>query len=322
MKVNKVYTVCFLLVMLFPALNRADGRLGNQTTLNSNSVKYSPIVVNKVNYMIPLDRSIITTMIDSLLELEIIPFDLVEALHLKIDELRSPAKQYVTDKVYEHWDTDKANPYKEEYASISKDSTLQLFLDDYVHPIKGVVTSRYGFREGKMHKGIDVDLEVWDTLRAAFSGKVRLAKYYGGYGRAIIIRHDNGLETIYAHLHRFKVQTGDRVQAGDLIGLGGSSGHSTGSHLHFETRFLGQPLNPETFIDFKTGTLTTNEIVVKRKKYGFACFPKGAEFYTVKKGDYLHKICDEYGISIKKICELNHMSRNKMLKVGQQLRVI
>ncbi len=265
-------------------------------------------------------------LIDSLEKVNPYPTNYIGFIKNELKELENSLETHEhhckADEIYKTWNIDIANPYTTDIKRIALDSVLELNLGKFVTPIEGVVTSNYGWRKGRMHKGMDIDLEVWDTLRSCFDGTVRVAKFYGGYGRAVIIRHDNGLETLYAHLHRIKVKTGDRVKAGDFIGHGGSSGHSTGSHLHFEVRFLGIPLNPATFISFAENKITTNDLVLKRIKSGFACFPKGAEFHVVARGEYLHKISLQYGVSIEKLCELNGMRRNKLLSVGEKLRVI
>lgn len=263
-------------------------------------------------------------LVDSLLSLEKCPKDLLTYLLEKIETKESSVSEEVvhaSELYYHTWNTEIANPYTQEFSEWKLDTTIELTLDTFVMPIVGPITSNFGWRRGRMHNGVDIDLEVWDTLRACFSGTVRVARYYGGYGRAVIIRHDNGLETIYAHLHRIKVESGDRVKAGDFIGFGGSSGHSTGSHLHFEVRFLGKPINPAHIISFDE-MAATDTLVVKRVKNSFACFPKGAEYHTVKSGDYLYKIAMQYGTTVNKLCELNSIRRNKMLHVGEKLRII
>ena len=138
----------------------------------------------------------------------------------------------------------------------------------------------------------------------------------------VVVRHYNGLETYYAHLHRFKVKTGDVVEAGDVIGLGGSSGRSTGSHLHYEIRYKGIPLDPGQIIAFKEKQLVSDVIVLNKTKWSYGIIPKGVTFHLVKSGDYLHKIAKQYGQSVDVLCELNGIKRNTMLKVGQKLRVL
>ena len=114
--------------------------------------------------------------------------------------------------------------------------------------------SKFGYRPRfrRIHKGIDLGLHVGDTVRAAFDGKVRICRYERrGYGYYVVIRHDNGMETVYGHLSKFIVKPDDRVKAGDPIALGGNTGRSTGPHLHFETRYMGLPINPADIIDFE-----------------------------------------------------------------------
>lgn len=228
--------------------------------------------------------------------------------------------------IYGSWITTKPYPYSPEL--YKADTTQRLKLSDrsfgaYASPVdKVVVTSRFGYRWGRSHRGIDLDLEVWDEVKSAFSGKVRFAGYFGGYGRVVVVRHDNGLETLYAHLHRFKVQAGDEVKAGAVIALGGSSGNSSGSHLHFEVRFKGVALNPDQIIDFKEKTLISNKVTLVKNSWGFTAIPDGVKYYTVRKGDYLFKIAEEYGTTCNDLCQMNGIRRNTPLQVGQKIRVI
>ncbi len=278
------------------------------------------------------------SLIDSLFGLEVIPFPLINQINRYIafhspDETDKYAEEqidtsiYPADFYYGDWNTSTPNPYNVKKLTQS-DSVLIIELTDslrnrnFVMPLKGVITSGFGWRDGKNHNGVDIDLEVWDPVVAAFDGMVRVARYYGAYGRVVVIRHFNGLETIYAHLHRFKVKPGEIVKAGQVIGLGGSSGRSTGSHLHWEVRFKGVPINPFHFIDFKENTLQTNRLVLRKTKYGYAAYPEGTVFYTVKNGDFLYKIAEMYGTNIRKLCELNGIKRNSVLYVGQKIRVL
>lgn len=281
-----------------------------------------------------MDFNEVYGVVDSLFELEEIPFPLINQInwyvanHSALDEEMIDTSMYPAEGMYaSHWNTVNPNPYNKSVLSTS-DTLVELPLiglrenDDFVLPIEGVMTSPYGWRDGRNHNGVDIDLQVWDSVYSSFPGMVRVARWYGGYGRVVVVRHFNGLETLYAHLHRLKVEPGQLVGAGDLIGLGGSSGQSTGSHLHWEVRYKGVPINPSMFIDFKEGELVNDTLVLKQTSHGFAAFPKGSTFHTVRRGDYLYKIANSYGMSVGDICRLNGIRRNQILVVGQQIRVL
>lgn len=283
-----------------------------------------------------MTRMELVKLIDSLFEADEIPYPLINQINLYVasdptfpedivvplDTSFYPANMYYSNQ----WNTEVPHPYSIKMSE--NDSVIRLVLngrgksDGFAMPVENVLTSKFGWRDGRPHKGIDIDLEVWDTVVTAFPGKVRVAKYYGGYGRVVVVRHYNGLETLYAHLHRIKVKTGDTLKAGDLIGLGGSSGHSTGSHLHFETRFKGVPVNPLAFINYDEKSLVNDTLVLKKTKYGYAAYPEGTMFYEVKAGDNLYEIAKAFGTTTYKLAEINGIRRNQILIVGQTLRVI
>ena len=156
--------------------------------------------------------------------------------------------------------------------------------NDFSIPVKGVVTSHYGYRSGRYHNGIDLALKIGDTVYAAFSGKIRYAKYNdGGFGNLVIIRHNNGLETFYAHLSKHLVVPNQDVKSGDPIGLGGITGRSFGPHLHFEVRFYDGPINPEEIIDFSKKTLKKENLFVHKGL--FVPGIKPSDFYEVNEED-------------------------------------
>lgn len=283
------------------------------------------------------------SVVDSIFETPNIPKPVINAVNIYLsamaEALAAPTgfaayvpvneSEYPADFFYGDWNTLVPNPSRNNLLAF--DSTLHLLLVDSAEncgfhtPFHGVVTSNFGWRYGRNHNGIDIDLEVWDPVHSAFPGVVRVARYYKGFGRVVVVRHYNGLETIYAHLHRFKVEPGDVVEAGDVVGLGGSSGNSTGSHLHFEIRFQGVPIKPSQVIDFKNHALRSDVIELSKSgAFLAAAVPTDneiptAKMYKVKSGDYLYKIAREFGVSIDSICKINHIKRNAPLYAGQQL---
>lgn len=217
-----------------------------------------------------------------------------------------------------------------------------------------VVTSNFGSRWGRQHKGLDIKVYIGDTIRAAFSGKVRVVKYEGGgYGKYIVIRHNNGLETIYGHLSKQLVAEDQTVRAGEPIGLGGNTGRSTGSHLHFETRLCGVALNPALMFDFRNQDVVSDFYVYIKSNYehesaeatrlrgkvgngGYnrdevqgelannsnANFDSSADmrYHKVKSGETLASIAEKRGVTIDTICKFNHITKGKAVRPGQILR--
>ena len=210
-----------------------------------------------------------------------------------------------------------------------------IVLTGYHHPANYPKTSDYGWRWRRMHRGVDLGYPVGTPVAAAFDGIVRISKgsNTGGYGNLVVIRHDNGLETYYAHLSRRLVNPGQMVKAGDIIGLGGSTGRSTGPHLHFEVRYLGLDINPNKLIDFvnyktKFDTLyisgysvsTPNPPSHEQQQAAAAKPQPKAVYYRVRKGDNLGRIAIKYHTTVSKIKKLNHL-RSDFIREGQRLRV-
>ena len=257
-------------------------------------------------------------------------------------------------ELYEEWD----NTYAHRAGVLPE--TYKIDLRHFCMPTKSrAITSNFGHRWGKAHKGLDIKVYVGDTIRAAFSGKVRVVRYNrGGYGKYIVIRHGNGLETIYGHLSRQLVEENQEVRAGDVIGLGGNTGRSTGSHLHFETRLCGVALNPALMFDFRAQDVTGDYYVFHKDTYE----AEGAEatrlrgmigngsyspedvrggavaksdnsksgkapasnenlaYHQVAKGETLYSIAQKRGVTVDELCKLNHITKRSKLRVGMILR--
>lgn len=235
-------------------------------------------------------------------------------------------------------------------------------LRDFCMPTPSrVITSNFGPRWRRQHKGLDIKVYVGDTIRSAFSGMVRMVKYEAaGYGKYIVIRHDNGLETIYGHLSKQLVKENQRVKAGDVIGLGGNTGRSFGSHLHFETRLCGVALNPAIMFDFRAQDVTGDFYVYRKSTYARdaaeatrlrgvrgngsynpadvnstataanrnadkasskkAVASAPRKVHKVKKGETLYRIATKYGVSVEQLRKLNGLGKNANIRPGQLVR--
>jgi murein DD-endopeptidase MepM/ murein hydrolase activator NlpD len=210
-----------------------------------------------------------------------------------------------------------------------------------------IITSNFGSRWGRMHKGLDIKVYIGDTIRAAFDGKVRIVRYEAnGYGNYVVIRHHNGLETIYGHMSKHLVGENETVHAGDPIGLGGNTGRSTGSHLHFETRLCGVALNPALMFDFKNQDVTGDYYFFRKDTYNKESLAanrvRGKEstdlasadnenignnveggnvrYHKVSRGETLASIARKRGTTVEHICKLNHITKTMRVKPGQILR--
>ena len=261
------------------------------------------------------------------------------------EQEESPASE-----LYQEWDNRYAHKRTE------MPDTFKIDLRHFCMPTPSrVVTSNFGNRWGRPHKGLDIKVYIGDTIRAAFSGKVRIVRYEaGGYGKYIVIRHPNGLETIYGHLSEQLVSENQSVRAGEVIGLGGNTGRSTGSHLHFETRLCGVALNPALMFDFRNQDVTGDYYVYNvntyneesveathlRGKVGNGGYTRDLVqngelgsyqnkthasndellYHKVKNGETLASIAKLRGVTIEKICSLNHLRANAKVRPRMILR--
>ena len=261
---------------------------------------------------------------------------------------------------YSIWDTERINPYRVDGRRFR--DTLHLKLTDASRnrlsqmPLRSTpITSGFGFRGYRWHFGVDLDLETGDSVKAAFDGVVRIRAWDGsGYGNYLLVRHYNGLETLYGHLSKALVEPGTFVKAGQLVGYGGSTGHSSGSHLHYEVRYQGNPINPLEVYDFPAyrlrgenfnitsslfnyystalrsggGSLTGGRRAVPAPSPGYnpgtRTLPhvraaRQVVLHKVRPGDTLSEVAEKYGIGLSRLKSLNPTV--KSLQPGKRLRV-
>jgi murein DD-endopeptidase MepM/ murein hydrolase activator NlpD len=329
-KAGALFFLHFCLVMAFPLKVKAlvTGPEDTVALVHSNpDVKQKSLVQS-------MNREQLNALIDFLMEMDTIPTDLAREIEIasarfsKEDHRATASANAIpASDLYTSWEINKLFPEKD-MLKLKGDTSVCLILNggergEYFHPFNGPVTSGFGWRDSTQHNGIDIDLNKGDKVSAAFDGMVRIAKKSGGFGNVVIIRHYNGLETVYAHLSKIKVKPGQIVIAGQVIGLGGSTGHSTGSHLHFEVRFKGVPVNPKYLISFPNQKLLCNELIIKKSKWGLAAYPKDIRFYTIEKGDTIFEIAKRFGTTTASIKQMNGFTGGRIrLKAGQQINVV
>ncbi|MDF2438900.1 MAG: metalloendopeptidase-like rane protein [Bacteroidota bacterium] len=269
--------------------------------------------------------------------LNMIPGDTIP-LSLDEDELMDFNDSLVSFPAYDlycGWDTVNIHAAKFDVSCL-KDSTKNILLYSenscgYVHPFEGKITSSFGPRKRRYHYGVDIDLETGDCVAAAFDGRVRIVKKSKSYGNVIVIRHSSGLETYYAHLSQLNVEIGQEVFAGQVIGLGGNTGRSRGSHLHFEVRYMGQPINPSQLISFDQHKLISDTLTISSNTFSYLAEAKKAaaknahskgkgRVHVVKKGDTLSAIARKYGTTTKALCQKNGLKSTSKLRLGQKIR--
>ena len=243
---------------------------------------------------------------------------------------------FPADELYGEWTNEWVNPFRGKKVDMPDSCVIDC--SAFVLPIDTMirVTSKYGPRRRRMHKGVDLKVQIGDTIRAAFDGKVRIKNFERrGYGYYLVVRHPNGMETVYGHLSKFLVGVNDIVHAGDPIALGCNTGRSTGSHLHFETRFLGEVINPEFMFDFPNQDIVSDSYLfvrganryayqrtralaaVKSGKSGAAEAEKSAiRYHKIRKGDTLGRISRLYHVSIDRLCQINGIKRTTTLFFG------
>lgn len=246
----------------------------------------------------------------------------------ELDNTLSSVDKYPAFDLYkDSWSHDSLNPYR--VAIDSMPDSLYINCKEFVYPTKSNrVTSRFGLRSAsRFHYGVDIGLTTGDTVYASFSGKVRIVDYERrGYGHYVVVRHDNGFETVMAHLSKVLTKIDQEVKAGDPIGLGGNTGRSTGPHLHYEIRVLGNAFDPTKLIDIENRKLKTDEenvLISHSDTYSHNAKLKElkkAAYHRVRSGDTLSGIAYRYGSSVSQLCRLNGIKSTSILRIGQSIR--
>lgn len=248
----------------------------------------------------------------------------VDSLALQ-KQIRAEQSEYPALSLYPNWN----NQYVHAYGNAIIPDTYTIDLTGFHMPTPSTkITSPFGPRWRRMHNGLDLKVNIGDTIVAAFDGKVRIVKYERrGYGKYVVIRHDNGLETVYGHLSKQLVEENQLVKAGEVIGLGGNTGRSTGSHLHFETRFLGIAINPIYMFDFPKQDIVADTYTFRKTKSSKRAGSHDTQvadgtirYHKVKSGDTLSRIAKLRGVSVSTLCKLNRIKPTTTLRIGQVLR--
>ena len=265
------------------------------------------------------DRKLVADNVTAKIETAVL--DSIQMLfELNEEEEMSPA-----DELYDGiWN----NQYVRAYSNVTIPDTFRIDLASFVMPIEGRITSPFGPRRRSFHFGTDLKLQKGDTVYAAFEGKVRVKQYERrGYGYYLVLRHPNGLETVYGHLSKFLVEVEESVNAGQPIGLGGNTGRSTGSHLHFECRFLGQAINPAEIVDFANSCTYDDSYFFRKSEFNsknsgniYTAQNGSVKYHRIRSGDTLSKIAVQYRVSINQLCRLNGLRTTSILRVGRVLR--
>jgi murein DD-endopeptidase MepM/ murein hydrolase activator NlpD len=289
---------------------------------NQNERNLTPEEINKLN----AGRNLVADKVT--IKMEATALDSIQMIYeLNEEDEMSPA-----DELYEGvWD----NQFVKAYSNVAIPDSFRIDLSSFVMPVEGKITSPFGPRRRRFHYGTDLKLQTGDPVYAAFEGKVRVKKYERrGYGNYLVLRHPNGLETVYGHLSECLVEEGQTVEAGQPIAFGGNTGRSTGSHLHFECRFLGQAIDPSDIVDFNNfctfddsylfNKSNINAISAHNVNYAkqnrYTAKDRTISYHRVRTGDTLLKIALLHKVSVKQLCRLNGLKSTSKLRVGKILR--
>lgn len=241
---------------------------------------------------------------------------------IQIDSIWVTAFEY-----YSNWDSNKIDIYNFDPKTFQDSVNIRLYDNFFGYnwkmPLNStLITSPYGYRWRRWHYGTDLNLNTGDPVYSGFDGIVRIKSYDRyGYGYYIVIRHKNGLETVYGHLSKQLVDIGQEVKAGDIIGKGGSTGRSTGSHLHYELRYRGLAFDAANVYDFENYKILSQNFLITPSVFSSVTKARTAAYHQVRKGENLGSIARKYGVSVSALTRLNGISTRSVLRIGQKLRV-
>ena len=241
---------------------------------------------------------------------------------IQIDSIWVTAFEY-----YSTWDSKNINIYDFDPKDFKDTVYIKLydrfFGTEWKLPLDETrITSEFGFRRYRWHHGTDLKLNVGDPIYSTFDGIVRIRSYdRNGYGYYVVVRHKNGLETLYGHMSKILVDVGQEIKAGDILGLGGNTGRSTGPHLHYEIRYQGLSINPTEVFDFAAGKIKSEVYMITSSSFDHVVKTQQAIYHRVRSGETLSAIARRYGVRVATLTRLNNISANSVLRVGQRLRV-
>lgn len=180
---------------------------------------------------------------------------------------------------------------------------------------------------GKSNTGVDLKVAANSEARCCFDGVVRAAGEFPSIGKLVIVRHYNGLETVYAHLESLAVEPNQKVTAGQTLGTIGKMGAA--SQLHFEVRFMNAAINPAHLIDFAAEELRSNVLVIRSEEISSSLeitsstqpANGNSRFYIVQPGDTLSQIAQDHHVSVEKLYRWNNLTEHSVLQLGQKIRV-
>jgi hypothetical protein len=277
------------------------------------------------NYIIPVLKHDFKVEIQQMTAASLPDIDEIERPY-DLDDDSGGEGTIPADDLYLIWDNLKVNPYKIPVDSILLNDSVYVNLTGFKYPLTTNyrVTSEFGPRRYRFHYGIDLKVYKGDSILNVMDGMVRIAKRVGAYGNLVVVRHNNGLESFYGHLSKILVKQEQVVKAGELLGHGGNTGRSTGSHLHFELRYLGQCINPRDLVDFDSLNIKQDTILLTQRNFDYRKSPLAAvsssgRVWTVRAGDSLGLIAKRTGTSVRRLCDLNGITIKTIIRPGKRL---